>query len=61
MSLSPEDLELLAKFAEKIHASSLSEALRMAIALAEVKLREIGEDLRAAKELLRKLKVLGGS
>jgi len=50
MKLSPEDLELLAKFTKQVRASSLSEVLRIAITLAEAKLGEIKEDVRTAKK-----------
>ena len=58
--VSLEDKERLARFAKKVNASSLAEAFRIALSMAEEKLEEFKGDLEALKELLRHAKAIGG-
>ena len=58
--VSLEDKERLAKFAKKVNASSLAEAFRIALSMAEEKLEEFRGDIGALKELLRHAKAIGG-
>jgi len=59
--VSAEDKERLARFAKKVNASSLAEALRIALSMAEERLEEFRGDLEALKELLRHTKTVGGN
>jgi len=59
--VSAEDKERLARFAKKVNASSLAEALRIALSMAEERLEEFRGDLEALKELLRHAKTVGGN
>ncbi len=58
--ISLKDKERLAKFAKKVNASSLAEAFRIALSMAEEKLEEFRGDIEAFKELLKHAKVVGG-
>ena len=57
--ISLKDKERLAKFAKKVNASSLAEAFRIALSMAEEKLEEFRGDIEAFKELLKHAKVVG--
>jgi len=59
--VSLEDKERLAKFARKVNASSLAEAFRIALSMAEEKLEEFKGNVEALKELLKHAKVIGGN
>ena len=58
--ISLKDKERLIKFARKVNASSLAEAFRVALSLAEEKLEEFKGDLASLRELLKYSKVVGG-
>lgn len=58
--VSLEDKERLARFAKKVNASSLAEAFRIALSMAEEKLEEFRGDIEALRELLKHAKTLGG-
>jgi len=58
--VSLEDKERLARFAKKVNASSLAEAFRIALSIAEEKLEEFRGDIEALKKLLKHAKAVGG-
>ena len=58
--VSLEDKERLARFARKVGASSLAEAFRIALSMAEERLEEFKGDIEALRELLRHAKAVGG-
>jgi len=58
--VSLEDRKRLAKFAKKVNASSLAEAFRIALSIAEEKLEEFKGNMKALKELLKRAKAVGG-
>ncbi|HDJ25975.1 MAG TPA: hypothetical protein ENF34_01500 [Candidatus Bathyarchaeota archaeon] len=58
--VSLEDKERLARFAKKVNASSLAEAFRIALSMAEEKLEEFRGDVEALNELLKHAKAVGG-
>ena len=58
--VSLEDKERLAKFAKKVNASSLAEAFRIALSMAEEKLEEFKGNVEALRELLKHAKAVGG-
>ncbi len=58
--VSLEDKERLARFAKKVNASSLAEAFRIALSMAEEKLEEFEGNMEALKELLKHAKAVGG-
>ena len=58
--VSLEDKERLAKFAKKVNASSLAEAFRIALSMAEERLEEFKGNIEALKELLKHAKAIGG-
>ena len=58
--ISLEDKERLARFAKKVNASSLAEAFRIALSMAEEKLEEFRGNMDALRELLRHARAVGG-
>jgi len=58
--VSLEDKERLARFAKKVNASSLAEAFRIALSMAEERLEEFEGNVEALKELLKHAKTPGG-
>jgi len=58
--ISLEDKKRLARFARKVNARSLVEALRLALSMAEEKLDEFKGNLEALKRLLKNVGYVGG-
>jgi len=58
--ISLEDKKRLARFAKKVNAQSLVEALRLALSMAEEKLDEFKGNIEALKELLKNVRHVGG-
>ncbi len=58
--ISLKDKERLARFAKKVNASSLAEAFRIALSMAESSLEEFKGDINALKKLLKHTKPVGG-
>ena len=58
--ISLEDEKRLARFARKVNARSLVEALRLALLMAEEKLDEFKGNLEALKGLLKNVRCVGG-
>jgi hypothetical protein len=59
--ISLRDKERLVRFAKKVNASSLAEAFRVALTLAEEKLEEFKGDINALRNLLKYSKFVGGN
>ncbi|HDD36785.1 MAG TPA: hypothetical protein ENF50_04915 [Archaeoglobus veneficus] len=58
--ISLEDKKRLARFAKKVNAQSLVEALRLALSMAEEKLDEFKGNMEALRELLKNVRQVGG-
>jgi len=58
--ISLEDKKRLARFAKKVNAQSLVEALRIALSMAEEKLDEFKGNMEALRELLKNVRQVGG-
>ena len=58
--ISLEDKKRLARFAKKVNAQSLVEALRIALSMAEEKLDEFKGNMEALRELLKNVRHVGG-
>jgi len=58
--ISLEDKRRLARFAKKVKARSLVEALRLALSMAEEKLDEFKGNMEALRELLKNVRQVGG-
>lgn len=58
--VSLRDKQRLVRFARKVNASSLAEALRIALAMAEERLEAFQGNLEALKEVLKHAKTAGG-
>jgi len=58
--ISLEDKKRLARFAKKVNAQSLVEALRLALSMAEEKLDEFKGNIEALKKLLKNVRHVGG-
>ncbi len=57
--ISLEDKKRLARFAKKVNARSLVEALRLALSMAEEKLDEFKGNMEALKKLLKNMGRVG--
>ena len=57
--ISLEDKKRLARFAKKVNARSLVEALRLALSMAEEKLDEFKGNIEALKKLLKNMGRVG--